>query len=81
MNTRQLFEICQGSVPLDVMNVHGSAGDNAADTLGSRFVRGDFTDEFISIWYGTLQGILCDDDTSMCTEEARAWFVSHGVTY
>lgn len=49
---RQVFEATrQNEIPLEVMGVAGSAADNAADTLGSRFVRGEFTDEFITIWF------------------------------
>ena len=78
MKAREIFNECQGDVPLSVANVHGSAGDNAAETLGSRFERGNFTDEFINIWFNTVSSILCDGE---CEQEARDWFESRGVTY
>ena len=82
MTPRQLFEACgQNDVPLDVMNVSGSAADNAAATIGEnggKFVQGHFTDEFIGYWYGTVQGILCESD---CPQEAREWFEAAGVRY
>lgn len=82
MTKRELFEECSGNVPLDVMNVSGSASDNAADTVGfgNRFdASGNFTDEFINNWYSSVQSLLCTDDT--CTETARKWFELRGVKY
>lgn len=81
MTPRQLFEACQGDVPLEVMNVTGSAADNAAATInenGGKFVQGHFIDEFIGHWYRTVQCILCDSD---CPQEAREWLEAAGVRY
>ena len=75
----QLFAVCQDSMSLDVMDVHGSASDNAAATIGSRFVRGNFDDEFLSHWFGSLQSILADGDG--VSPGARAFFDGHNVAY
>ena len=80
MNTRQLFEACRNNdAPIEVINVAGSAADNAAATInenGGRFVQGHFTDEFMAYWFMTVQGILCDSE---CPAEARDWFAARGV--
>ena len=80
MNSRQLFEATrENDVPLDVMCVSGSAADNAVATInenGGQFVQGCFTDEFISYWFSTVQGILSDYE---CPAEAREWFDARGV--
>lgn len=82
MNAREIFEACRNNdVPPAVMNVAGSAADNAAATIeenGGRFVRGEFTDEFITYWIMTVEGLLSDYD---CHPEARAWFEAAGVKY
>jgi hypothetical protein len=82
MTPKEVFEACQSNdVPLDVMNVCGSAADNAALTInenGGKFVRGEFTDEFISIWILTVEGILSNFE---CPQVARDWFESRGVTF
>lgn len=82
MKAREIFEACrENDVPLAVMNVAGSAADNAAATIeenGGVFVRGEFTDDFIRYWILTVQGILCESE---CDPEARAWFEAIGVTY
>jgi len=78
---RELFEKCRGAVPLSVLNVAGSAADNAALTIdenGGKFIRGEFTDEFIAYWILSVEGILSDSD---CEQEARDWFEAAGVTY
>jgi hypothetical protein len=75
----QLFEVCQNTFSLPVMDVHGAACDNAAATVGSRFVRGNFDDEFLANWFGSLQSILADGDG--VTAEARAFFDGHNVAY
>ena len=81
MNAKELFEACiDNDAPLDVLNVCGSAADNAASTInenGGTFVRGEFTDEFINYWILTVEGILSSGEVS---PEAVAWFESHGVT-
>jgi hypothetical protein len=79
MTIVKLFEICQDNNDLDVMNVQGSACDNAAATMGNRFVRGNFDKEFLSHWYGSVQSILCDSD--WVTPTARAFFEAQGVKY
>lgn len=82
MTNRELFNILQKTdVPLSVLCVHGSAADNAADTItdnGGKFERGVFTDEFISFWMGSVVDILCEP--SMHEKEAADWFAAHGVT-
>lgn len=75
----QLFAVCQADATDDVANVHGLACDNAAATIGSRFVRGNFDAEFLEHWFGTLQSILADGDG--VSPEARAFFDSHNVMY
>jgi hypothetical protein len=78
----ELFAICQDAKSLDVMNVHGSACDNAAATIGwpNRLnATGGFTDAFIANWFGSLQSILADGDD--VTPEARTFFESHHVAY
>lgn len=80
-DARKIFEACGNDVPLGVMNVCGSAADNAVATInenGGVFVRGKFTDEFICYWILTVQGILSESD---CDPEARAWFEAAGVEY
>ncbi len=76
---RELFEMCQRTRCLGVMDVDGLACDNAAATLGGSFVQGQFTDEFINHWFGSVQSILADSD--FVTESARAFFDSHNVKY
>lgn len=82
MGARELFEACrENDVPLEVMNVAGSAADNAAATIeenGGKFERGVFTDEFIAYWMLTVEGILSEAD---CDPAARAWFEAAGVKY
>jgi uncharacterized protein (DUF1330 family) len=81
MKAREVFEACSNVVPLSVMNVCGSAADNAAATInenGGRFVQGEFTDEFITIWANTVAGILNDFE---CEQEARDWFESVGFRF
>lgn len=77
---RQVFEATHSNdIPLEVMNVAGSAADNAAATInenGGTFVRGEFTDEFIAYWILTVEGILGDD----CPQVAIDWFAAHGIT-
>lgn len=79
LTKRELFEMCQRTQSLGVMDVDGLACDNAAATLGSQFVRGQFTDEFIDHWFGSVQSILADSD--FVTDSARAFFEKHNVKY
>ena len=79
MNQNQLFAACQNDNCLDVMDIHGSACDNAADTIGSRFVRGNFDEEFVSNWFRSLQCILSDGEG--VSKKARAFFDGHNVAY
>lgn len=78
-NRSELFALCQESDSIDVMNVHGDACDNAAATIGQRFVRGNFDDEFLGFWFGSLQVILACSD--LVTPEARQFFESNNVAY
>lgn len=77
---REVFNAArENEIPLCVMNIAGSAADNAAATInenGGQFVQGNFTDEFISIWYMTVIGLLSEGD---CEPEASEWFASIGV--
>lgn len=75
----ELFAICQNTKDFEIMDVHDSAADNAAATMGSRFVRGNFNEEFLSHWFGSLQSVLCDGDN--VTPAARKFFESHNVRY
>ena len=82
MSTKELFEACiDNEAPLDVLNVCGSAADNAASTInenGGKFVQGHFTEEFFKFWMLTVEGILSSGETSPETVE---WFTSRGVNF
>ena len=82
MTYRELFNLIQKTdVPLSVLFVHGSAADNAADTItdnGGKFEQGVFTDEFIYFWGESVVSILCEP--TMHEKEAADWFAAHGVT-
>lgn len=76
---RELFEMCQRTCSLGVMDVDSLACDNAAATLGNRFVQGQFTDEFIDLWLDAVKDILACSD--FVTESAREFFERHNVKY
>ena len=84
MKNRDLFNVCQNEsaeLPSSVVCLHGSASDNAVDTInenGGVFVQGNFTDEFIKHWAGTLSFLLTDWD---CPADAREWFISQGFKF
>lgn len=82
LQPRELFEATREcKIPLCVMNVAGSAADNAADTVGwmNRIDDGGrFTREFIEIWYESVIGILSTEDAR--TENAVTWFAERGCT-
>ena len=76
---RELFELCQRTASLGVMDVDSLACDNAAATLGDEFVKGQFTDEFVEHWFASVQVILASSD--FVTETAREFFVRNNVAY
>lgn len=78
MNTAELFAVCQDTDSLAVMDVHGTACDNAAATLGSKFVQGTFDSEFLTNWIGSVVDILSTEDGG-ASAEAREFFAAHGV--
>lgn len=80
MTDRDLFEACRESdAPLSVMNVAGSAADNAADIIGwmNRYdASGRATREFVEAWYKSVISILSERD---CHEQSAAeWFAVRG---
>lgn len=75
---RELFAACQEDVPGDVKDVCSSAADNAADTIGSRFVQGRFDDEFLYYWGETVKSILTEWDASSVAQD---WFRNKGLKF
>lgn len=75
----ELFAICQRTNDLEIMDVYSLACDNSAATIGSRFGRGKFDEEFIDHWFGSLQSILCDGDN--VSPAARKFFEDLNVRY
>lgn len=84
MNTesiRALHELTNDCPLESVQVIHGSAGDNAADTIGHanrHDANGQKTDDYLEHWIGSVQDLLSSCEA---TEEARAWFAAHGISY
>lgn len=91
MDHRATFDECgmDENTPLIVMNVCGSAADNAADTLGwnnYRDDKGNHTDEFIDQWVLSVSSILasirdCFSVSEAEAKEAQEWFATRGIDY
>lgn len=85
MTRREAFDLLQSldyvGSNIDVCELHCSAAQNAADTVGhaNRFdANGQFTDEFVSVWYESVSTLLAAGDRPAAVVE---WYEAHGFTY
>lgn len=78
LTKREIFDLARDAD--EVIEIVCSASENASDTVGfnNRFdANGVFTDEFVSIWFESIIGILSTGDAH--TAEEAAWFKAIGV--
>jgi len=67
MMNREIFNTARNSDDINVMNLVGSAADNAALTIGASFVQGNFTEEFICIFIESIRGLLATGEVNEAT--------------
>lgn len=78
---RTVFNLTDDCSIESVQIIAATAGDNAAATVGHanrHDANGQKTDDFLSHWLGSVQDLLSGCEA---TEEARAWFAAHGISY